>query len=102
MTAAERNYSATDKECLAVIFAVQKYRHYLLANHFFLVVDHQALLYLVSKASLTGRITRWILLLQEFSFTIIHKLGKLHFRPDLLSRLPGTGPPGALEDFPDA
>ena len=50
-------------------------------------VDHQALLYLLKKPQLTVRLARWMLLLQEFDFTIIHTPGKLHAIADYLSRI---------------
>ena len=46
---AERNYSTTEREALGMVFALQKYRHYLLANPFIFYTDHQALKYLVNK-----------------------------------------------------
>jgi hypothetical protein len=50
-------------------------------------VDHQALLYLVNKPLITGQIARWLLLLQEFDFQIILKLGLVHFLIDQLSKI---------------
>ena len=52
----ERNYTTTEKECLSMVFAVDKFRHYLLGNHFIIYVDHQALKYLLNKADLAGRV----------------------------------------------
>ena len=66
---AEINYTTTEREGLAMVYAVKKFRHYLLANQFIFFVDHQALLYLVNKPCATGRITRWMLILLEFDFT---------------------------------
>ena len=68
---AEVNYTTTEREGLAMVYAVKKFRHYLLANQFIFFVDHQALLYLVNKPCATGRITRWMLILLEFDFTIV-------------------------------
>ena len=68
----EGNYSTTEREVLGMVYSVTKYRHYLLGRKFSFHVDHLALLYLVSKASLTGEIARWTLLLQEFEFDIFH------------------------------
>mgnify|MGYP002775443223 CR=1 FL=1 len=64
LSKAERNYSTTEREALGMVYNVTKYRHkYLLGHKFSFHVDHSALIYLVSKASLTGKIARWTLLL---------------------------------------
>ena len=75
LSKAERNYSMTEREALGMVYSVTKYRHYSLGRKFSFHVDHSALLYLVSKASLTGKIARWTLLLQEFEFDIFHRPG---------------------------
>ena len=58
----ERNYSTTERESLGMVFSLQKFRHYLLANPFIFYTDHQALKYLVNKPLHHGRICRWLLL----------------------------------------
>jgi hypothetical protein len=58
----ERNYTMTEREGLAMIYALQKFRHYLLSSHFKLFTNHFALKYLVNKPMLEGRICRWLLL----------------------------------------
>jgi hypothetical protein len=66
-------------------------------------VDHSALVYLVSKASLTGMLARWTLLLQEYEFDIVHRTGAQHAVADYLSRLEsGEAPTGVANDFPNA
>ena len=67
----ERNYSTTEREALGMVFTLQKYRHYLLANPFVFYTDHQTLKYLVNKPLHHGRIFRWLLLFQEFEFKVI-------------------------------
>ena len=57
----EKNYTTTEREGLGMIYAVKKFKHYLLANQFIFFVDHQALLYLVNKPCNTGRIIRWVM-----------------------------------------
>ena len=65
-------------------------------------VDHLALIYLVSKVSLTGKITRWTLLLQEFDFDIYHRPGVQHAVVDYLSRLEfGEAGDRLRDEFPD-
>ena len=89
LTSAERNYAVTELECLAVVYCVNKFRCYVLGRPFDLVVDHSALKWLLlSKEAPTGKLARWILLLQEFQFTVIHRPGHLHTVADALSRLP--------------
>ena len=68
---AEKAYTTTEREALGMIFSVQKFRHYLLGNFFVFYVDHQALLYLINKVVIQGRLSRWMLLLQEYDFKII-------------------------------
>ena len=81
----ERNYSTTEREALGMVFALQKYQHYLLANPFIIYTDHQALKYLVNKPLHHGRICRWLLLFQEFEFEVIVRPGKLNVSLDHLS-----------------
>ena len=66
------NYSTMGQEAVGMIYKVNKFRHYLLGKKFTFHVDHSALLYLVSKASLIGKLAKWTLLVQEFEFNIVH------------------------------
>ena len=74
LSKAEHNYSTMEREALGMIHSVTKFGHYLLGEKFTCNVDHSALLYLISKASITVKLPRWTLLLQEFEFDIIHLL----------------------------
>ena len=86
-----------------MVYSVTKYHHYLLGRKFSFHVDHSALLYLVSKASLTRKIARWTLLLQEFEFDIFHRPGVQHAVADYLSRLKSDeAGDGVWDEFPDA
>jgi hypothetical protein len=99
----EINYSTTEHEALAMIFSLQKFRHYLLANPFIFFTDHQALKYLVNKPVHQGKMCRWLLLFQEFDFEVIVRPGKKNVGPDHLSRLEtGEDLTGIEDDFPDA
>ena len=99
----EKNYIVTEREDLGMVYALRKFKHYLLSNKVVFHVDHQALLYLVKKPQLTGRLARWMLLLQEFDFTIIHTRGKLHAIADYLSRIEhGEEAVGVSDQLPDA
>lgn len=88
LTRPERNFTTTERECLAVIWAVEKLRHYLEGAKFTVVTDHYSLLWLNRLKDPTGRLARWALRLQAFDFDIIHRKGKEHVVPDFLSRLP--------------
>ena len=86
LSTAERNYSTTEREALGMIYSVNKFRPYLLGKKFTSFhVDHSALLYLVSKQELTGKLARWTLLLEEFEFDILHWLGVQHAIADYLT-----------------
>ena len=99
---AERNYSTTEREALGIVYACKKFRHYLLGYHTTFHTDHNALKYLFNQPDLSGRIARWVLLLQEFDFEVRIKPGKAHVNADYLSRLQGVSPANPIEDtFPD-
>ena len=87
LSPAEKNYSVTEKECLAVVWAVSHYRQYLHGAPFNLYTDHVALKSLFSHKLPQNRLARWILTLQEYSFTTIHKAGKVHRNADSISRI---------------
>ncbi len=78
LTNAERNYTTTERECLAMVFSVKKFRHYLLMNPVVFFVDHMALRYIVNKPDLSGWLARWVLLLIEFDYIVKYKPGSLH------------------------
>ena len=103
LSTAEKTYTTTEREGLAMVYALQKFRHYLLGVPFKMFTDHSALKYLVNKPVLGGRICRWLLLFQEYDFEIIVKPGILNAGPDHLSRIDTGEEPSNLEDnLPDA
>jgi hypothetical protein len=67
----EHNYSTTKREALVMMFALHKFRHYLLGNKFVFYVDHMALVYLVNKPHVSRKITRWLLLFLEYNFMVM-------------------------------
>ena len=75
LSKAEKNYSTTKCEGLAMVYALQKYRHYLLGGHFKMYTDHSMLKYLVNKLVLGGQICRWLFLFQEYDFEVVVKPG---------------------------
>ena len=81
-----------------MVYALQKFRHYLLGVQFKIFIDHLALKYLVNKTMLGGRICRWLFLFQEYDFDIIVNLGRLNAGPNHLSRLESGEEPTSLED----
>jgi RNase H-like domain found in reverse transcriptase len=85
---AEPNYGATQLECVAVVWAVQHFRYYLIGRRFTLITDHSALKWLWNKPNLTGMYARWLVILQEYEFDTVYKKGKNHQNVDTLSRLP--------------
>lgn len=88
LNTAEKNYSATEKECLAVLFGIEKYRPYIEGIKFTVVTDHFALLWLHKLQNPTGRLARWSVRLQQYSFVVEHRKGKFNVVPDALSRAP--------------
>src|SRR5438045_1683318 len=87
---AERNYGITDKECLAVVWAVKHFEQYLGLLPFKVITDHSALKFLQTADMPSGRRARWIMYLQQFKFEIIHRPGKDNKNADALSRIPET------------
>nr|GFC15919.1 reverse transcriptase domain-containing protein [Tanacetum cinerariifolium] len=87
MTEAESNYTTTEKEMLAVVYAFKKFRYYLIMNKSIVYTDHSALKYLFAKKDAKARLLRWILLLQEFDFKVIDTKGAENYAADHLSRL---------------
>jgi hypothetical protein len=85
---AQRRYHINEQECLAIVWAVKKYRPYLEEGPFVLRTDNKALLWLNTAKESNAKLTRWALHLQEFSFTVEHCPGKENELPDLLSRQP--------------
>nr|GEX34630.1 hypothetical protein [Tanacetum cinerariifolium] len=87
MNQAETNYTTTEKEMLAVVYAFEKFRSYLIMNKSIVYTDHSALKYLFVKKDAKARLLRWILLLQEFDFKVIDTRGAENYAADHLSRL---------------
>jgi len=81
------NYTTIEKELLAVVFACEKFKSYLVGLPVIVFSDHAALKYLFSKKDSKARLVRWILLLQEFDITIKDKKGTKNVVADHLSRL---------------
>nr|GEV21847.1 reverse transcriptase domain-containing protein [Tanacetum cinerariifolium] len=87
MTEAESNYTTTEKEMLAVVYAFEKFQSYLIMNKSIVYMDHSALKYLFAKKYSKARLLRWVLLLQEFKFKVIDTKRAENLASDHLSRL---------------
>nr|GEZ70062.1 reverse transcriptase domain-containing protein [Tanacetum cinerariifolium] len=87
LTEAESNYTTTEKEMLAVMYAFDKFRSYLILNKCTVHTDHSALKYLFAKKDAKARLLRWVLLLQEFDFDVLDTKGAENLAVDHLSRL---------------
>lgn len=90
----ETRYSTIEKEGLAIKWALESLRYYLLGREFDVETDHRALSWINTMKDRNARITRWYLDLQPFNFRIRHKPGKTNILADYLSRFTTTAAPG--------
>ncbi|XP_016487949.2 uncharacterized protein LOC107807985 [Nicotiana tabacum] len=105
LSGAQLNYTVTEKQMLAVVFAFDKFRSYLIGSKVIVYTDHVALKYLIEKKDSNPRLIRWVLLLQEFDLEIRDRNGTENQVVDHLSRLEGSENAieveEILETFPD-
>ena len=87
MNATKMNYPTHERELLAVIHALRVWRHYLLGKRFKIFTDHHSLKYLMTQPNLSKRQARWVEMLAEFDFEVVHRPGKSNVVADALSRL---------------
>ena len=100
---AQRNYTTTEKELLAVVYALDKFRAYLVGSDIVIFTNHSALKYLLTKQNAKARLIRWVLLLQEFNLQIKDKNRVENVVADHLSRLTiahDTHSPPINDEFP--
>ena len=98
----ERRYSASELEGLAVVVAVQHFQPYLITHPFVIETDHKALVFLSTAHHQNGRLARWAMKLQPFSFTVRYRPGSQHINADVLSRLFADDLSSGMPDAPTA
>ena len=98
---AQLNYTTTEKELLAIVFALEKFCSYLLGAKVIVYSDHSTLKYLLSKKEAKPCLIRWILLLQEFDLEIRDKKGLANVVADHLSRIVIPKSVPMSDSFPD-
>lgn len=88
LSPSEKNYSITEIEAMAIVFAFSKFKYFLTGKHTTIYTDHRALQFLMSSKLVHNRLKRWALFLQEFRFTIVYVPGAENIIADTLSRAP--------------
>ena len=88
LSRSERQYCTTRKELLAVVLAVKHYHHYLFGQKFTVRTDHGSLQWLMRFKNCEGQIARWIETLSAYTFTVVHRAGRVHNNADSMSRRP--------------
>jgi RNase H-like domain found in reverse transcriptase len=92
LTSAEKNYSTTEKECLAIVWAVLQLRPYLEGQKVLVRKDHHSLRWILNLSDAQGRLARWRLRLLELEYEVRYAPGKQHHGADLMSRLRPADP----------
>jgi len=88
LTVAQRKFHPMERECYALIWGIMHFRQYLHRNHFTLRTNHKPLEWLATVLDAHGKRGRWIDMLQDFNFKILHRPGLRHTNADALSRNP--------------
>jgi len=88
--ATKSRYSLYEGECFVAVWVITHFKCYLFGTHFTLVNDHQSLKWLMESNKLTGKLTWWALILQEYDFQVVHRPKVANLNADGLSRNPCT------------
>ena len=88
LTERERTWNASEKECLAIVFALKQFRCYLYGRTFKIYTDHKPLESLMNKKDPHGRLARWAYEIQTYDMTVLHRPGQENQNADALSRAP--------------
>ena len=86
-TSSEMKYSTSQREALAIVVAVKRFKSYVYGRHFYICTDHQPLTWIFSLKRCTGILARWALTLQAYDFTILYQKGSANANADALSRM---------------
>ena len=96
---AEQRYETTRKELLAVVYGLKQYRQYLLGRHIIIRTDHAALSWLRRTAEPMPQLARWLMLIEQYDYEVVHRPGIKHGNADGLSRRPiVTSQQGATDE----
>ena len=93
---AERNYSTSEKELLAIVWVVKHFRPYLYGRKFKVASDHKPLMWIMNVKDPGSRLLKWRIRLEEYDYQIVYKKGALNTNADALSRIHGL----SLENEP--
>ncbi len=96
---AENNYFSYEGECFVIIWAVIHFKPYLYGTNFTLYTDHEPIKWLMTNDTLTGKLARCALILQEYEFKAIHRPSITHQNVDTMSRRPSEDFSKARQDF---
>ena len=99
LTTTQMNWPATEQECYAIIYAIEKWHKYLDGRQFTIETDHKPLLPLNTKQQLNSKCERWRLKLQQYQFNVKYIKGKYNTVADYLSRSPSDDPSNDEDDF---
>lgn len=86
LTKNEQHFTVTERECLALLWTIERLRPYIKVIKFTVITDHHSLLWLSNIKDPRGRLARWAVALQQYEFRIVHRKGREHHVPDCLSR----------------
>ena len=91
LNATQRNWATVEKETFAILWSLQKYRHWLFGADIIVYSDHNPVTYLTEAASKSAKVMRWALAIQEYNVKFVYKAGRTNVAADCLSRLVPAG-----------